>query len=262
MERVSASVVTVADCVLWFFHSICLKYCTCHEKVYGVLHLSCKITSANLKIWCPKLICNPSQEISARALTSQHLWWRCLLYCACHARCIFADPLQKSHACHRFWNCYNTLTFCSFLAKVQNPLRPPHKITIERPKVFRTCGAFSILTSKCASRHSCVHFFDISTSKSASNVVCFADFDFAMCFALQQHALFEHLNFQKFSDDEVFFGISTSKSASRHSRVQLFISHLTRWFRTRPFSVPTSTTGKMQSFATFLPFRAPGSSFF
>ena len=94
-------------------------------------------------------------------------------------------PLQKSHACHRFWNCYNTFTFCSFLVKAQNPLRPPHKITIERPKVFRTCDAFSILTSKCASRHNCVHFFDISTSKSAPNVVCFADFDFAMCFALQ-----------------------------------------------------------------------------
>jgi hypothetical protein len=33
------------------------------------------------------------------------------LYCACHEKCICADPLQISHACHRFWKCYKTLTF-------------------------------------------------------------------------------------------------------------------------------------------------------
>ena len=48
-----------------------------------------------------------------------------------------ADPLQMSHACHRFWKC-----------------------TSERPKVARACAVFHILTSKCASRHNGVHFFD------------------------------------------------------------------------------------------------------
>ena len=44
--------------------------------------------------------------------------------------------------------------------------------TSEPPKVVRTCGAFYILTSKCASRHNGVHFFDISTSKSGPTMWC------------------------------------------------------------------------------------------
>ena len=49
---------------------------------------------------------------------------------------------------------------------------------------------FTLLTSKCASRHNGVHFFDISTSKSGPNLVCFVHFDFEMCFAPQRRALF------------------------------------------------------------------------
>ena len=61
-----------------------------------------------------------------------------------------------------------------------------------------------ILTSKCASRHNGVHFFDISTSKSGPRMVCFVHFDFKMCFAPQRRALFRHLNFQKWSEAGVF----------------------------------------------------------
>ena len=50
-----------------------------------------------------------------------NLWWTCLLYCASHAKCIFEDPLQMSHACHRFWKCYKTLTFCSLLTRCTIP---------------------------------------------------------------------------------------------------------------------------------------------
>ena len=59
--------------------------------------------------------------------------------------------------------------------KVHNPLRLPRETTSERPKVVRTPGAlcvFNMLTSKCASRHNGVHFFDISTSKSGFGVFC------------------------------------------------------------------------------------------
>ena len=42
-----------------------------------------------------------------------------------------------------------------------------------------------ILTSKCASRHKGVHFFD--------EWVCFVHFDFEMCFAPQRRAIF-HLS--------------------------------------------------------------------
>ena len=51
-----------------------------------------------------------------------------------------------------------------------------------------------ILTWKCASRHSGVHFFDIRTSKSGANMWCFVHFDLEMCFAPQRRALFQHPN--------------------------------------------------------------------
>ena len=119
------------------------------------------------------------------------------------------------------------------LGKVQNPLRLPHKTTLQGPKMVRGCG---------------VHF------------------DLDMCFTPQQHTLFQHLNFRKGSKAGVFSacslqnvlcattactfstsqlpnvlwtcGIFTSKSASRHNGMQFFISHLARWLRTRRFSEP------------------------
>ena len=142
--------------------------------------------------------------------------------------------------------------------------------TSEPPKVVRTPSVFNILPSKCASRHNGVHFFDISTSKSGPNLVCFVHFDCKMCFAPQQRALFRHLNFQKWSEPGVFCAFSlrnvlrtttactfstsqlpkvvrqwcvlyilTFKRASRHNGVQVFISHLASWLRTRRFSEPT-----------------------
>jgi len=92
--------------------------------------------------------------------------------------------LQNPHA---------LLTF----GKVQNPLRLPHKIMIKHPTVVRTCGAFTIFTSKCASRHNGVQFLNISTSKSAPQ--CFEHFDFKTCHPPQPRALLEHLNIQKLS---------------------------------------------------------------
>ena len=63
-------------------------------------------------------------------------------------------------------------TFCIVLLssdKVHFLLRLASKTTSEPPKVVRTPGVFNILSSKCASRHNGVHFFDISTSKSGPN---------------------------------------------------------------------------------------------
>ena len=59
--------------------------------------------------------------------------------------------------------------------KVHNPLRLLRETSSECPKVVLTWCVFFILTSKCASRHSCVHFFDIATSKSgpSPNPLCF-----------------------------------------------------------------------------------------
>ena len=76
--------------------------------------------------------------------------------------------------------------------------------TSEPPKVVRDRQFLTLLTWKCASRHNGVHFFDIATSKSGPRTVCFVHFDLEMCFAPQRRALFRHLNFQKWSDAEVF----------------------------------------------------------
>ena len=136
--------------------------------------------------------------------------------------------------------------------------------------MVRTPCVFNILTSKCASRHNGVHFFNISTAKSGPELVCFVHFDLEVCFAPQRRALFRHLNFQKWSENGVFCTFSlgnvlrattactfstlqlpkvvrqwcvlcilTWKCASRHNGVQFFISPLASWLRTRRFSEPT-----------------------
>ena len=76
--------------------------------------------------------------------------------------------------------------------------------TSQLPKVVWDRQFFTLLTSKCASRHNGVHFFDIATSKSGPKLVCFVHFDFKMCFAPQRRALFRHLNFQKWSETVSF----------------------------------------------------------
>ena len=53
--------------------------------------------------------------------------------------------------------------------------------TAQLPKALRHWGASYILTSKSASRHTGVHFFDISSSKSALTLVCVVRFHFEMC---------------------------------------------------------------------------------
>ena len=59
-----------------------------------------------------------------------------------------------------------------------------------------------------------------------------------MCFAPQRRALFGQLNFQKWSEHVVLRTL-TWKCASRHNGVQILISHLTTWLRTRRFREPT-----------------------
>ena len=76
--------------------------------------------------------------------------------------------------------------------------------TSERQKVVREWCVLYILTWKCASCHNGVHFFDIATSKSGPKLVCFVHFDLEMYFAPQRRALFRHRNFQKWSETVSF----------------------------------------------------------
>ena len=98
-----------------------------------------------------------------------------------------------SHACHRFWKCYKTLTFCSLLTRCAIP---------------RACHAKRHLNvQKCAEPVSLLHFWlrhvlrartacTFSTSqlpKSGLNMVCFVYFDLETCLAPQRRAIF-HLS--------------------------------------------------------------------
>ena len=171
--------------------------------------------------------------------------------------------------------------------------------TSEPPKVVRDRQFLTLLTSKCASRHNGVHFFDISTSKSGPKLVCFVHFDLEMCFAPQRRALFRHLNFQKWSENGVFCtfwlgNVLRATTACTFSTSQLpkvvrtwCVLYILTWNVLRATTACTfssliwpagsapaalasllfdppepQTIGKTQWIATFLPFRASASSFF
>ena len=125
-----------------------------------------------------------------------------------------------------------------------------------------------ILTSKCASRHNGVHFFDIATSKSGPTMVCFAHFDFKMCFAPQRRALFRHLNFQKWSAPLVFcpFWLGNVLRATTACTFSCLIwpaGSAPAALASLLFDPPEpQIIGKTQWIATFLSFRASTSSFF
>ena len=146
-------------------------------------------------------------------------------------------PQRRALFPHRnFQKWREHVVFCT--CSLRNVLRATTACTFstsQLPKVVRQWCALYTLTSKCASRHNGVHFFDISTSKSGPTMVCFVHFDFEMrfapqrralfnispaksgphlvCFvhfdfemrfAPQRRALFRHLNFQKCSETQVF----------------------------------------------------------
>ena len=164
-----------------------------------------------------------------------------------------------------------TVSFLAFsVANVRFATAACNFSTSQLQKVLRDRQFFSILTCKCAFRHSGVQFFDISTSKSAPNMRCFVHFDLQMCVSPQRRAIFRHLNFKKSSEHEVFctfwlanvrfataacnfstsqlqkvlrdrqfFSILTCKCAFRHSGVQFLLPPQNANLRTRRFNRPT-----------------------
>ena len=140
--------------------------------------------------------------------------------------------------------------------------------TSQLAKVVRQWCVLYILTSKCASRRNGVHFFDISTSKSGARLRCFVHFDFEMCFAPQRRALFRHLNFQKWSDTEVFCTFSLrnvlrATTACNFSSLIWPAGSAPAALASLLFDPPEpQIIGKTQCLATFLPFRASASAFF
>ena len=176
--------------------------------------------------------------------------------------------------CALFWHLNfqkwsETASFLNFW--LRNVLRARTACTFSTsrlPKVVRTLSVLYILTSKCASRHNGVHFFDIATSKSGPTLRCFVHFDLDMCFAPQRRALFRHLNFQKWSENGVFctFWLRNLLRATTTCNFSSLIwpaGSAPAALASLLFDPPEpQISGKTECFATFLPFRASASSFF
>ena len=81
-----------------------------------------------------------------------------------HMKCFCADPLQIQHACQRSCN--------------------PHAVLLEHHETSQNWSVLTFLTSKLASRCSCVPILDFGSSKSAPNICCFRPSVFLMCFSL------------------------------------------------------------------------------
>ena len=99
-------------------------------------------------------------------------------------------------------------------------------------------------------------------------MVCFVHFDLEMCFAPQRRALFQHLNFQKWSEHGVFCtfwlgNVLPATTACNFSSLIWPAGSAPAALASLLFDSPEpQIIGKTQCFATFLPFRASASSFF
>ena len=140
-----------------------------------------------------------SRQKRLKTLNFLQFWLRNVLRTT--TACTFSTLFRHLHL--QKWS--ETVTFYYFW--LGNVLRAKTTYTFstsQLPKVVRTWSALSFFTRKCTSRHSGVHFFDISTSKSDPKLRCFVYFNFEICFTPQRRALFRHLKIQKWSEPLIF----------------------------------------------------------
>ena len=154
-------------------------------RSYEVLNLSCKIIVANLKIWCSKML--PVSGNQPPDLSDEHV--------SCTARTTRHASLQ---------------ILCKY------PTRLPSFLEmLENPYVLLTFWQGAESLAPATQNH-------IWMSKSGPNIWCFVPFDLEMCFAPQQHALFQHHNFQRCSDVGVLvhFGLEMCFAPQRRALFQ------------------------------------------
>ena len=201
--KLSAELTAWYQCVLRFFHSTCLKHWACHEKVKPG-HTKC--CTCHLKIWCSKM--QPLSGNQRPDLLTALMNISCTAPATENASLqFFADPLQMSHACHRFWKCYKILTFCSLLTRCPIPC---------------ACHAKRRFNVQKWREHVALCTFWLRNVLRATTAYNFWTSQLPKVLWTRQ-----------------FFTLLISKCASRHNGVQVFISHLASWLRTRCFSEPT-----------------------
>ena len=222
-----------------FFHSIRVKvFAPATQKVmagsYKVLHLSRK--NHDPKNWrsdAPKCNLSGKSAPSPPNISDE----TCLLLPRLPRKNVSLQILFKCpHACHRFLeNATKTLTFFSLLTRCTNPLRLPRKNDASRSNSGASMWLLcAFLTSKCASRHNGVHFFDSSTVKSAPKLRCFCTFlTSKMCFRATNGVHFLDISTSKSAPELrcfVHFWLGNVLRAT--TACNFFISHLTTWLRT------------------------------
>ena len=180
-----------------------------------------------------------NRSFTFRLQTSWKLHYIALHYICCHGKCIFADHLQMSHACHRFWKCYKTLTFCSLLTRCTIAPNPSVFLHFWLGNVLRATTACTFATSQLLKvLRSWGVFRHLNFRKCSEREVFLAFSTLDMCFAPQRRALFRHLNFKKCSEREVLLAFHLDMCFAPQRRA-IFPSHLASWLRTRRFSEPT-----------------------
>ena len=222
-------------------------------RSYEVLHLSRKIILANLKIWCSKmqpLSGNQRPDLLTSLMNMSFVlrlprdmhFWKCPT-----PAIVFGNATKPSHF---------VLTF----DKVHNPLRLPSETSSERPKVVRTWCALYILTSKCASHHNGVHFFDISTSKKWSEPGVFCTFWLRNVLRAAMACTFSTSQLPKSAGVFCTFWLRNVLRATMACNFSSLIfpdGSAPATLASLLFDPPEpQIMGKTQCFATFLPFRS------
>ena len=183
------------------------------------------------------------------------LWTRCTIPCACHAkRHLNVQECSVPISFLHFWlrNMLRATTACTFS-------------TFQLPKVLWTWCVWlgNVLRATTACTFSTSQLPKLLWTPSVFNT-----FDFETCFAPKRRALFRHHNFQKWSENGVlctFWLPNVLRATTACNFSYLIWPHgsAAAALVSLLFDPPEpQIIGKTQFFATFLPFRAPGSSFF
>ena len=197
-------------------------------RSYEVLRLSRKIILANLKISCSKM-----QLFSGNLRPD-------LLTHLTHTSLVLRLPremhLSRSSSnvprLPSCWNCYKTFTFCSLFTRHTIPC---------------ACQAKRHLNvQKCSVPFSFWHFWlaTACTFSTCQLPKVFQSWGVCTCWLGNVLRATTAWTFSTCQRPKVVWAwcalcILTSKCAPHHKGVQLFISHLARWLRTRRFSEPT-----------------------
>ena len=133
-------------------------------KSNEVLHLSCKSIVANLMIWCSKM-----QHLSGNLLPeipNISVWWRCAPATKNNSWTSKSGPDVVCFSHFDLETCFAPQPRAlSQHLNVQKRSGPEVLFEFSNLNASRQCsenGVFSILTSTCASRHSCMSAFHLS----------------------------------------------------------------------------------------------------